>query len=155
VALEEVLGRPYGLINTRISNFSVSPTLVAVGEPVRVSGRLEAQFVTTWGVGGETIEILVDGAVVARVTTAGDGSFSHSLVFSTPGTRMVKARYPGSPIYNGCETGDVAVTVVTPEEKKKKEEMAAIAEVLKWLAVAAGVVGGILLGVYVYKELRK
>ena len=145
-------------IVTRIVEFKVEPTVVTPGEEVRVTGRLQAHWpplLCTWtNLEGYTVECLVNKKKVAETETSSGGLFEFRLSFSDYGVYYVMARFPGDFWRKPCETNEIAVRVVTPEEKKRLEE----SEMIKNIAIAVAVIGGVGIAgylIYSYFERRR
>lgn len=121
-----------GLLATRISSFRVGPTTASVGDPVTVTGKLEYYNPTPW-VGGwyplpnRTVKLVINNSVAQETATRGDGGFTFTFYPKELGTYWVKARYDPSGLdavlYNPCESSEVAVQVVAPEEKQRRDLM--------------------------------
>jgi len=114
-----------GLIGTRFVNFRVSPTRVAVGEPVSIAGTHEEHYVPVlclwrgWGPSG--VDLRVDGTVVASTNTDGEGNFRFAWYLKEVGTYWIKVTYGGDWMHNPCESNEVRVEVITEEQKEEEE----------------------------------
>lgn len=127
----EVVSR-LGLLATRISSFRVGPTTVSIGEPVTATGKLEyynpAPIVGGWyPLPNRVVKLVINNSVAQETTTREDGGFTFTFYPREIGIYWVKTRYDPSGldavIYNPCESGEVAVQVVTPEEKQRRDLM--------------------------------
>jgi hypothetical protein len=142
------------LIGTRIADFKVSPTRVAVGETVTIAGTLQWHLwpICIWyGLEGKTVEIIADTAKIGETNSGSGGGFRFTWTPTSAGTYWVKAHFPGDIIYNGCDSQTVKVEVITPEQKRQ-EEMQFWALVGVGVAGALGVVGMVL---YHFEEQRR
>jgi len=113
-----------GLVGTRIIDFRVEPARPAVGELVRIAGRLQHHKppFCWWGdLGDKTVELLMDGRRVAETLTGPTGEFTFRWTFRKTGVYWVKARFAGDWVYSGCESHELAVVVITPEERAEEE----------------------------------
>lgn len=140
------------LLLTRIFDFMVSPTRPVVGGEVTISGTLKWKQLWYWVIlGGEAVNFIVDGEVVATQTTkSGLGTFRFTWSPPRTGIYWVKVRYGGSLIYNPCESEDVRVEAITEEEKKEEDT--------RLLLMAGGAIGAVAIagiGLALYSEESK
>ena len=76
----------------------IKDTLVTPGQPATVEARLAAKgLLTTIGLGGELLELIVDGNVVATGMTGGDGRAFLTYRMKTQGVIPIQVRIGGSP----------------------------------------------------------
>jgi hypothetical protein len=147
------------LLNTRIAGFKVSPQLVAVGDPVTITGRLEYYNpVPIPGIGGwrplagKTVKLIVNYGVVDETTTGGSGEFTFRYYPRHVGDYWIKVRYDptgfDAVLYKPCESQEVRVTAVTPEEKQRRD-------LVFWGLIAGGVAAAIATAVAVITRFAK
>ena len=97
---------------------------------------------------GKPIKLYVNGSLVAQGVTDDGGSWSYTMVFSEPGTYVVKAVFEGgsfSPYYSASSSSEVAVRVL-PHEGPAWAPIA---------FVAAVAVSALVVVVFVVLALRK
>jgi len=150
------------VVVTRIIDFRVEPTLATPGETITIVGKLQQHWppmICTWG--GLTdfnVDLYVNDVKRATATTGPDGAFEFRTSFREYGTYWVKVHYPGNAWYCPSWSDEVAVKVVSEEEKEKAEEEARLRELLFWLGVggaAAAVIGGIIYLIDRERRLRE
>lgn len=119
-----------GLLNTRITDYIVSPQLVAVGDPVTITGRLEyynpVPVIGGWRpLGGKTVKLIVNNGVADETTTGENGEFTFRYYPRQIGDYWIKVRYDpegfDATLYNPCESQEVRITAITPEEKQRRD----------------------------------
>ena len=98
------------LTPTRLS--LVLPDNVYYGESVMVSGVLCLRDSNS-GLGGESLEVIIDGELVDTIVTDSDGSYSFdNVVFSDSDTHSILVRFNDTDSYNECSvSGTVKVEV--------------------------------------------
>jgi hypothetical protein len=135
------------LLSTRIVDFKINPTRVAVGETVTITGTLQwhTPILCWWNaLEGATVEIIADTAKLGEVTTGSGGGFRFTWTPTAVGTYYVKARFPGDWVtYNPCESQTIKVEVITPEQKQQ-EQMYFLAMVGIGAAATVTIIGLIL-----------
>jgi hypothetical protein len=146
-----------GLLNTRIAGFNVSPKLVAIGDPVTITGRLEyynpLPVVGGWKpLGGKKVKLIVNNGVVGETATGGRGEFTFRYYPRQVGDYWIKVRYDpeglDAALYNPCESQEVRVTAVTPEEKLRRD-------LLLWGLIAGGAAAATAIAVAVITRYTK
>ena len=76
----------------------IKDTLVTPGQPATVEARLSANgLLTTMGLGGELLDLIVDGNVVATGMTGGDGRAFLTYRTKAQGVIPIQVRVGGSP----------------------------------------------------------
>jgi len=82
---------------TRI-RITSAPTAVVPGSPFQVSGVLEKKdSATTWSpVPSGIIDVYVDGAKIASITTGSDGTFTVTITITTSGSHIIRFVYAGT-----------------------------------------------------------
>jgi hypothetical protein len=127
----EVVSR-LGILATRISSFRVGPTIVSVGDPVTATGKLEyynpAPLIGGWyPLPNRVVKLVINNSVAQETTTREDGGFTFTFYPREIGIYWVKTRYDPSGLdavmFNPCESSEVAVHVVPPEEKQRRDLM--------------------------------
>jgi hypothetical protein len=142
------------ILASRITDYKVNPTRVAVGETVTIAGTLQwhTPILCWWNpLEGRKIEVIADTAKLGETASGSGGGFRFTWSPTTVGTYWIKARFPGNLIYNACESQTVRVDVITTE-KKREEEM------WFWGLVGTGVFGTlIIIGMVLYhvEEMRR
>jgi hypothetical protein len=113
------------LLSTRITNFRVSPTKVAVGETVTIAGTLQwhTPILCFWNaLEGKGVEIIADTTKLGEVSSGSGGGFRFTWTPKSVGVYWVRAKFPGDLIiYNGCESQTLRVDVITKEQKQLEE----------------------------------
>lgn len=135
-----------GVAGSRIINFRVSPTRIAIGESVTISGVLQGHtpVLCFWNpIAGAAVDIYADTAKLGTVTTDNSGGFRFVWTPTNVGVYWVKAVYGGDWWYNGCESPTVKVEVIT-QEQKRQEELQFWTLVGICVAGAVGVVAAVL-----------
>ena len=138
--------RELGVVGTRVADFRVSPTRVAVGEAVTVAGTLQwhTPVLCLWyPLEGRAVEVVADTAKLGEVTTGAGGGFRFAWTPREVGAYWVKARFPGDWLYSPCESETVKVEVIT-REQKEAEERQFWALVGVGVATAVGIAGLVL-----------
>ena len=118
----------FGLLETRITNFGVSPTRIVIGNYVTVSGKLQSHDVITWSnLGGYPVHLNVDGSDVMQTTTDSSGKFVFTWTPKQVGTFNLKVVYYGGALHSGSESRIRTVTVQTQDEydsqSRRNEEL--------------------------------
>jgi hypothetical protein len=143
------------LLGTRIADFKVTPTRVAVGETVTIAGTLQwhTPILCWWNaLGDKTIEIIADTTKLGEATSGSGGGFRFVWTPTSVGVYWVKAHFPGDLIlYNGCESQTVRLDVIT-KEQKAEEERQFFALVGIGAVTVVAIVG---VAVYAYEEERR
>jgi hypothetical protein len=149
MAAQQVLS----FVTTRFSNFGVTPSRLAVGGTVTITGKLEWHTpICTWiSLDGKAVEIYVDGARVGTAMTEEGGVFRYYWTPQVAGTYYLKAHYPGDWMYNACDTSPVRVEVITPEQQQQEQQQQ---QAMTWAIVIAGVTIAAIIGVAVYEHLE-
>jgi len=134
------------LIGTRIADFRVAPTRVAVGESVTITGALQwhTPIICWWNpLEGKPIEVIADTVKIGDATSGSGGGFRFVWTPMSTGIYWVKSRFPGDLLYNGCGSATVRVDVITKEQKGEEERhfwtLVGVGAVIA-LAVVGGVV---------------
>jgi len=138
---------------TMITNFRVSPTRVAVGEEVRISGYLQWHFtdLCIWQpLTYSTIEIYANNAKVGETHTDENGSFLFIWYPREPGTYFVKAVYPGVFPYDRCESSEIKVEVITQEQKAAEQQQQLAMIVIIGAVAAIAILGGV--AIYMHQQ---
>jgi hypothetical protein len=142
------------LVGTRIIDFNVSPTRVAVGETITITGTLQWHlwpFCWWYPLEGKIILIIADSVKVGEALSGSDGKFRFLWTPTNAGVYWVKAHFPGDLTYNGCDSQTIKVEVITPEQKQQ-EQM----QFYTTLGVViAGVVGVVALVVHHIEEEKR
>jgi hypothetical protein len=126
-----VLSRVYsvteakGIADTRFIELNVSPTRVAVGKEVKITGKLQTHsfLLCTWPAFYDApVDLYVDATKVAGDITKSDGSFEFKWYPKDLGRFWLKVRFDGDLLHNASESVSVAVDVITEEEKAKEDQ---------------------------------
>jgi len=101
-----------GKIGTSMQVVYAPPSSVNPGEIIPFGGKLVDQWGA--GLGGKTINLVVDGVTVMPTSTNIDGTWSfYSFMIWTPGSHTIYAEFPGDAVYAGCPN-DPAITGLGP-----------------------------------------
>jgi hypothetical protein len=113
-----------GIGKSRIVNFKVKPKTVAVGEEVRITGNLQGLTpIIGWGpMKNNKVQLVIDGQVAQTTTTGDAGDFYFHWYPKDVGTYWLRAQFPGTVLVGPSQTPEVAVEVLTEEEKKRKQQ---------------------------------
>jgi hypothetical protein len=142
------------LIGTRIVDFRVWPTRVAVGETVTIAGTLQQHVpILCWwkALEGKTVEIIADTVKLGEVVSGSGGGFRFTWTPTSVGVYWVKAHFPGDILFNGCDSETVKVEVITSEQKRQEEMQF-------WTLVGVCAVGAVAIAgmvLYHFEEQRR
>ena len=142
------------LIDTRIADYRVAPARVAVGESVTITGALQwhVPVICWWNpLEGRPIEVIADTTKLGEVTSGSGGGFRFVWTPTSVGVYWVKSRFPGSILYNECDSATVKVDVITKKQKEEEEKHF-------WTLVGVGAVITLTVAgavVYTFEEERK
>jgi len=126
------------LIVTRISNFSVQPTEIVVGDKITVTGKLEYQIplVGWWyPLTGVDVKLLQNNGEVNSQTTDSEGAFSFIHYLGSTGTYLMKVKYPGDILRDPTTSPEIPVKVITQEEKEKENQQLLILAMIGCMTV--------------------
>ena len=113
------------LIGTRIADYRVFPTRVAVGETVAIGGALQwhTPIICWWNpLVNKSVKVNADSVRIGDVTSGTGGGFRFVWTPMNVGIYWVKARFLGDLLYNGCDSPTVRVDVITKEQKEEEEK---------------------------------
>jgi len=145
----------------RFSDFGAYPKTASINDVITVAGKLEQHppiRMCQWiAASGDPVELYIDGKKVKETTTASDGSFSFQVKASDLGygRHIVQCKAPETAW--GCEakSPEVAVDVVTEEEKKRIEQQEQTMELLKWLGIGGAVAVAAAIGFMLYEREKR
>jgi len=149
--------KPQALYETRIVNFKVEPTVVKVGDPIKISGNLQKHgliFGGWKGYEGQNVQLFIDGQKVDETTTAAEGYFVFSRILTAAGTYEIAVHYPGSWKDSSCWSPRVIVKVLSPQEYEKYEREQQTKMWLQYGALAIGLGAISLIGFEMYRMQR-
>jgi hypothetical protein len=142
-----------GVAGSRIIDFRVSPTRIAIGESVTISGILQGHtpVLCFWNpIANASVDIYADTTKLGTVTTDSGGGFRFVWTPRAVGVYWVKAVYGGDWWYNGCESPTVKVEVITQEQKRQEE----LQFYLTLGIIVAGVAGVVAAVLYHFEQER-
>ncbi|RLF14695.1 MAG: hypothetical protein DRN06_06720 [Thermoprotei archaeon] len=145
--------RPKGFVGTRIVGFKVYPTVVTVGEPVTIIGKLQyhvTPFCWWWDLTGE-VHLLVDEREVQSQTAEG---FKFVWTPREYGNYVIKVAYYGDLVYAPCESPEVVVRVLPPEERDRERRREFLAKVLWYGTLTLMATGAAVTVIYVAKKIK-
>jgi len=144
----------------RFTGFDAQPRVASLRDTITVSGKLEyhATFFCLWkGAGGDTVELYIDGVKKASLSAEADGSFKFSVPARDLGLGKHVIWCVAPEFWRGCyaKSSEIAVEVVTEEEKESRQREEMLRNVALWGSIGAAVLGCVLVGLYVYERERR
>ena len=123
------------LTETKITDLVVEPRTVAIGEAIKITGKIKVHvpLMCFYLPGkGMNLELHVDGKKIMSTTSKEKGYFKFTWFPTEPGTHYIKVVYPGSALFHPSSSELVTVDVLTREEKEQRD--------LTMIAIGAGAV---------------
>jgi hypothetical protein len=151
------LGPLLCLLARRFAEFDASPRLASPRDTITVTGKLEyhATPVCGWiAAGGDDVELYIDGNKVSSQKTNREGRFQFTIMASDIGLGKHVVYAVAPEFWRGCyaKSAELAIEVVTEEEKRIRETQNTLMWVVIGVAVAVAVVG---LGIALYQRERQ
>jgi len=112
------------LVGTRIIDWRASDYRPAIGQRVTFMGILQHHKPPLcWynPLAGATVWLTIDGERVMSDVTDSGGAFKFEYFFKAKGIYWVKACFDGNFIYSPSESMELAIEVISPEEKAEEE----------------------------------
>jgi hypothetical protein len=144
----------------RFTGFDANPKVATPSDTITVSGKLEyhATPLCWWQpAGGDTVELYIDGVKKAEANTDSDGAFKFTVPASQLdyGNHVIWCEAPE--FWRGCyaKSSEVAVSVVTKEEKQRIEQQQQTMEMIKWLGIGGAVAAAAAIGLMMYEREKR
>ena len=144
-------------LSRRFAEFDARPRLASPRDTITVTGKLEYHATPLCGwlaSGGDEVELYVDGEKVGSQQADKEGRFRFILRASDLGLGKHVVYAAAPEFWRACyaKSAEVAVEVVTEEEKKSRETQ----NMLMWAGIAAvAVVAVVGVGIALYQRERQ
>jgi hypothetical protein len=145
------------IFGRRFAEFDAKPRVATIRDTITVTGKLEYHATPLCGwfaAGGDDVELYVDGGKVSSQKADSDGRFQFTIKASDIGLGKHIVYAVAPEFWRGCyaKSSEVAVEVVTEEEKKNRETQS----MLMWAGIGiVAVVAVVGVGIALYQRERQ